>query len=281
MPTYPNETYPGDAVIQALDGTTDVKTGLAYIAKGTSPNSTPSYEIQYNRRLQRQNTLLGALRAGMVAEEGSLKVGVYPVDYTLLGVRKSFGGATNQSVPDNVTRKVYLDENNTLQIQAAFPASLQKFLPLATVVTSNGLMTVTDERPSVLYAVGPVDPAAKAFPMAPSVFLGGTLSVGVAVQEWAAPLAFTLRSATGRVRVAPAGAALIVDLRINGASIFASQSEMVNIAAGSQQDVSAVKNAAVAAGDVLTLEIEQVGSTTAGSDLTVSLHGLATMDASV
>ena len=64
-----------------------------------------------------------------------------------------------------------------------------------------------------------------------------------------------------------------MDVRINGTSIFADQTEMIAIAAGTYQDTSATKNAAVAAGDVLTIEIEQIGSGVAGADLTVVLNG--------
>jgi len=153
MTTWPNQTYPSDAAIEELDGTTDAATGLAYIAKGVGPNSAPSYEVQYNRRLGRQNAILAAVRQGMVVDEGSLRIGVYPISYTLGGTRKTFAGATNQAVPDNATRKVYLDSANALQVQATFPGTLNSFLPLATVVTANGSMTITDERASVMFTV--------------------------------------------------------------------------------------------------------------------------------
>lgn len=275
---FPNEAFPADATIESLDGTVDTPTGLTYVAKGVSPNSTPTYEVQYNRRVQRQNQIMAALRAGMVVDEGSLAIGVYPLGYTLDGVRKSFTGATSQSVPDDATRKVYIDSSNALQIQTSFPTDLTSFVPLATVVAASGSVTLTDERPSVLYEVSPVDPSAKTFPFAPSFFLSGVLSVKVWEIEWVAPLAFTLRDATGRVNTAPAGDDLIVDIRVGGTSIFASQAEMVFIADGTQEDTSATKNHAVLAGEVITFEVEQVGSGTAGSDLTIVLNGLAAMD---
>ncbi len=278
MPTFPNEAWPADAVIEALDGTVDSATGLPYVAKGVGPNSSPTYEVQFNRRLLRQNQTLAAARHGMVVDEGSLNVGVYPLEYTLNGVRKSFAGATSQALPDDVTRKVYIDASNALQIQATYPTDLTSFVPLATVTAAAGAVTIVDDRPLVLYAVSPVDPSAKAFPMAPSVYLGGTMSLKVWEIEWVAPFDFTLRHAIGRVNTAPVGAALIVDLRVNGTSIFASQAEMINVADGQQQDQSATKNHAVTAGDVLTFEVEQVGSTTAGADLTITISGLAAMD---
>ena len=99
----------------------------------------------------------------------------------------------------------------------------------------------------------------------------GTLSVSVLKWELVAPIDLTIVNATGRVVTAPADATLIVDLRVNGSSIFLNQSEMISIVSAANSDTSATKNHAVTAGDVITLEIEQVGSTVAGADLTVVL----------
>ncbi|MCH7527161.1 MAG: hypothetical protein IID39_06975 [Planctomycetes bacterium] len=221
--------------------------------------------------------MLSSLREGMAVDEGSLKIGVYPINYTLDGVRKSFAGATAQSVTDDATRKVYIDQSNALQIQTTFPTDLTTFLPLATVVATAGKLTFTDERPASLFEVSPVGTVAKTIPMAPSVYLAGTLSVKVYEIEWVAPVDFTLVYAIGRVATAPVGAALIVDIRDNGASIFADDSERINMADGTQQDTSATKNHAVDAGDVLTFEVKQIGSTTPGADLTIVIKGLASV----
>ena len=150
MPTYPNEQFPSDSTVEALDGTTDTLTGLPYVAKGVNPTSTPAYEVQFNRRLQRQNAILASARQGMVVDEGSLKLGVYPIDYTLGGTRKSFAGATAPAVPDDVTRYVYLDSSNVLQVQSSWPTDISGFLPLAEVELRGGsLLTLqvcqTDE----------------------------------------------------------------------------------------------------------------------------------------
>jgi len=271
--TYPNEAYPADETILSLDGTIDTATGLAYIAKGVGPNSSPSYEIQYNRRELRQNRIVAAARGGQVVDEGSLNVGVYPLAYTLGGVRKAFDGATNQAVSDDATRKVYIDASNALQIQASFPADLTTFVPLATVVAAAGVMTITDERPAILFGVSPVGLAARNLSFAPSVFLAGALSVKVWEIEWVAPVDFTLVDATGRVATAPTGASLIVDIRDTGVSIFASDAERINIASGSQQDTAAAVNHAFDAGDVVTFDVKQVGSSVAGSDMTIVLNG--------
>lgn len=144
--TYPNEAWPSDSSVEALDGAADDQTGLPYIAKGTSPSSEPSYQVQYQRRERRQNAMLAPWRQGQVVDEGSLDVGVYPIDYTLGGVRKHFGGATSQAIADNSTKYLYLDSSNVLQTQDTFPSDITTFLPLAKVTASGGVLTLEDRR---------------------------------------------------------------------------------------------------------------------------------------
>jgi hypothetical protein len=154
---YPNESWPGDTEVVSLDGTTDVSTGLPYIAKGTSPSSVPSYEIQYNRRLSRQNSILALLRQGMVVDEGGLKIGVYPITFLSQGSWQTFEGATGVSVPDDDSVQVYLDTAGVLQTAALWPADNTTFLPLASVDAAGGELTITDRRGALLYAVPEVE----------------------------------------------------------------------------------------------------------------------------
>ena len=146
MATYPNEIWPADASIEALDGTIDVATGLPYVAKGTGPTSVPSYEVQYNRRLARQNAILTAWRQGMVVDEGGLTIGVYPLAYTLGGARRTFLGATGVSVPDDSVRVVYLDAAALLVLAEVWPADITSYLPLASVTAASGALTIEDAR---------------------------------------------------------------------------------------------------------------------------------------
>ena len=155
---FPNETYPPDSAVAMLDGTTDQPTGLPYIAKGTGPASVPSYEIQYNRRQQRESRRLAVVTEGLVVDEGGLMIGVYPCNYTLGGQQKRFAGATNQAVPDDATRFVYIDASNTLQIAASYPTDISTFIPLAKVVVSNGATTIETDVGYARLAAGPLEP---------------------------------------------------------------------------------------------------------------------------
>jgi len=153
MPTYPNEAFPSESTTLALNGQTDVATGLPYLARGINANSQPSYEIQYNRRQQRENGMLAVLRQGMVVDEGGLSIGVYPLAYTMGSTRKSFDGATGVAVTDDATHKVYIDGSNALQVASAYPGGVTGYVPLATVVAASGTLTIQDDRALTIFAV--------------------------------------------------------------------------------------------------------------------------------
>lgn len=148
MSTFPSQVFPANATIENLGGTTDEPTGIPYIAKGTSPASSPSVFVQVTRQLERINEILAGARELQVVSEGTLDVGVYPGSYLLGGTRKTFTGATGQTLTNNATNYVYLDASNALQVStSSFPASVTESFPLAEVVTSGGAITsITDRR---------------------------------------------------------------------------------------------------------------------------------------
>jgi hypothetical protein len=85
--------------------------------------------------------------------------------------------------------------------------------------------------------------------------------------------ALTITKAYAAVKTAPTGASLIVDLNKAGTSIWSGdQSKRLTIAASGYTDTeTSFTTTALAEEDQLTLDIDQVGSTVTGSDLTVVL----------
>lgn len=82
----------------------------------------------------------------------------------------------------------------------------------------------------------------------------------------------TLVAVVASCGVAPAGAAVIVDVNLNGTTIFTTQANRPTIADGGNQSAVATPDVtAVSAGDYLTVDIDQVGSSDPGEDLTVSI----------
>lgn len=72
------------------------------------------------------------------------------------------------------------------------------------------------------------------------------------------------------VGTAPTGADLIVDVNINGTTIFTTQANRPTIAASANTGTSGVPDVTtVNVGEYLTVDVDQVGSTVAGSNLVV------------
>lgn len=104
------------------------------------------------------------------------------------------------------------------------------------------------------------------YPLAP-IYIEGALSGTDQKVNVYCPIAFTLKNATGIVNTAPSGGACIVDIKDDGASIFSSQGEMINITDGQTQSTSATKNHVFAAGSIMTFELEDING---AADLTIT-----------
>lgn len=76
------------------------------------------------------------------------------------------------------------------------------------------------------------------------------------------------------VGTAPTGAALIVDVKKNGTTIFTTSTRRPSITATTftATNGTPIEVNSLAAGDYLTVDIAQIGSTVAGSDLTVNVR---------
>lgn len=78
----------------------------------------------------------------------------------------------------------------------------------------------------------------------------------------------------GKVRAsvgtAPVGAPVVIDVNVNGNSIYANQAQRPSIAAGAFTATS-TPGFAVSAGDFITVDIDSVGTTNPGADLTVTI----------
>ena len=102
-------------------------------------------------------------------------------------------------------------------------------------------------------------------------YIGGEIEVAM-VASFKAPMALKALLANIEVDVAPVDADLIVDVKKNGTTIFTTTANRPTVTAG---NTSAVSNApdvqAIAQHDKITIEIIQVGSTTAGSNLSLTL----------
>jgi hypothetical protein len=101
----------------------------------------------------------------------------------------------------------------------------------------------------------------------------GTLVVGTdKAPTLVAPCGLTITKVKLVVKTAPTGAAIVVDVNKNGTTIFTTQANRPQIAIGATTGDSGTPDVtSLAEGDKLTIDIDQVGSTVAGADLTVEV----------
>lgn len=102
----------------------------------------------------------------------------------------------------------------------------------------------------------------------------GTLTTGVGVTPFTAARGRTIVGVYLAANTAPTGAAILVDINKNGTTIFTTQANRPTIAVAAKAsttiaipDVTAV----TALSDLITADIDQVGSTIAGADLTIAI----------
>jgi hypothetical protein len=77
---------------------------------------------------------------------------------------------------------------------------------------------------------------------------------------------------TGAVVSAPAGSSAILDVNIGGTTIFTTQANRPTVAAGATSATTGVAQVVeFSAGDVITVDVDQVGSGTAGTGFMVAI----------
>lgn len=101
----------------------------------------------------------------------------------------------------------------------------------------------------------------------------GTLAVATGAGRFLLYADVTIIGVVAAVNTAPTGASIIIDVNKNGTTIFSTQANRPSIVASAYKTSSpAVPNVtAFAAGDYITVDIDQVGSTVEGSDLVVQV----------
>ena len=104
-------------------------------------------------------------------------------------------------------------------------------------------------------------------------YAGNLVAGTTGKSRWYADKAYTIKSARASVNTAPTGTTAIVDINKNGTTIFTTQSRRPAIAISgfTATPSGAIEVTTLAAGDYITVDIDQVGSTIAGADLTVQI----------
>lgn len=148
-----------------------------------------------------------------------------------------------------------------------FPAIPASRVVLAAVYVPSGLSAVT----SAMIRDRSVPLASLPTPI-PPFGASGVLSVRTGGMRHTMEESATIQSVRATVGTPPTGASIIVDVNKNGTTIFTGGTDRPTIAAGTNTDTGTPAVTSLAPGDYLTVDIDQVGSTIPGSDLTVTIR---------
>lgn len=109
----------------------------------------------------------------------------------------------------------------------------------------------------------------------------GALTTGQKTQRLLAPCAITLTKVRLVIDTAPTGASVIIDVHTGtgaGTTIFTTQGNRPTILATEKTAVSSAPDVtAIAEADEFSVIVDQIGSTIAGSDLTIEVIGTQTV----
>lgn len=101
----------------------------------------------------------------------------------------------------------------------------------------------------------------------------GTLSIKTGKSRFYAPADFTIAAITVGCGTTPVGQSIVVDINKNGSTIYTDQATRPTISAGNYYALATTPNiTSILEGDYITVDIDQVGLSFAGSDLTVVLQ---------
>lgn len=107
-------------------------------------------------------------------------------------------------------------------------------------------------------------------------FSVGTVAVSTGTFKWRNYTGATLsiKRVCAQVGTAPVGASILVDVNVNGTTIFTTQANRPSIASGATESsiVTNMNVTTITSGQSLTIDVDQVGSTTPGANLAVQVE---------
>ena len=102
--------------------------------------------------------------------------------------------------------------------------------------------------------------------------VSGALTAGVGAARWYPRRDITILGVHPAVGIAPTGAAILLDLNIDGTTAFTTQANRPTIAISGFTGSLAVPDVVdVDVGSYITVDVDQIGSTVAGSHLTAQV----------
>ena len=142
-------------------------------------------------------------------------------------------------------------------------------------MTSNIVQVVTsNDVPNQIVITTTRAPGVQQFLYQVQVFtVPGVLNTGTGRARFYIPGPITLSNVRASVATAPAGGDIIIDVNLNGTTVFTNQANRPKIFSGQVTCPTATPAITeLTTGSYLSVDIDQIGSIFAGSDLTVQIE---------
>lgn len=159
---------------------------------------------------------------------------------------------------DDVVYRVLINEDTGTRVDINEPANVVTVDEQDPSLVHVGIAGVSTRHTSLLAVWGHPD----------------TLSARTGENKFYFPVAATLLGVSITVGTSPVGADIIVDINKNDTTIFTNQTNRPVITPGQELsgETTNIDVTQVDAGDYLSVDIDQVGSSTQGADLTVTVR---------
>jgi hypothetical protein len=138
-------------------------------------------------------------------------------------------------------------------------------------VTENVVEVDVSEYVVEISSPGPQGPRGYLRETAPFTYMG-TLSIYTGLGRWVFTDPGIITSVQLSVQTEPLGSDVVVDVNLNGVTMFPVQSTRPKIVAGQHSSAAAYVSVPVVPGDYVTVDIDAVGSTYAGGTLVAILR---------
>jgi hypothetical protein len=156
-------------------------------------------------------------------------------------------------------------------MSASFPNSVKTFTPKengpSKIIQAEHINEITDEITAIETLLLTPEPVAT---KSISFYVDGVLVAETNALSIISPQALNIIAVVVKVDAAPTDADVIVDINKNGTSVYTTQANRPTIAAGTTSVTAALPDVvSIAQYDKVTLDIDQVGSTIAGENLSM------------
>lgn len=141
-------------------------------------------------------------------------------------------------------------------------------MPSATINVGTGAVIAVGDVEVTINTTGPTGPAG---PTWVDWQWQGTLQTATGTQRWYADGDHVVLSVRASVGTPSTGASVIVDVNLDGTTIFTTQGNRPTVAAATYTATGTPDVTAIPDGSYLTVDIDQIGSGVAGADLLVQI----------